>query len=372
MTLTEIELRILRPDLRLRWTEQAPCCLVSTTVVVVRDDQAAEGIAAYDCYGPSPADRVLVEAVRSLAPALLGRDTDEWPAVKARYRVGVVFPFCAAPFSVIDVALHDLVARKTGRALCELFDPAPRHTIPAYASLETMPTVEDYLRVIDRAVSEGLPAVKVHGWGEPGRDVALLAQVREAHADLILMHDAEGVYDRPGALRVARALEDLGGCWLEAPLPDLDLDGYRELRSRVGIPILPAGYAFYDVQQFADALRDPPWSALRADLCSLTGLKELRQVAMLAEAFGLAMEPVSYGHALLQAANLHVMLSCRNVSFFEMPYPPEPWDYGIVDPLRPNDEGCMERPAHPGLGIAVDWERMDALTVHTVVLRHEP
>ena len=56
-----------------------------------------------------------------------------------------------------------------------------------------------------------------------------------------MMHDAEQRYDRHSALRVARELDAMGFAWLEAPLPDQDLEGYAELRRRTGVPILAGG-----------------------------------------------------------------------------------------------------------------------------------
>ena len=56
-----------------------------------------------------------------------------------------------------------------------------------------------------------------------------------------MMLDAEQRYDRRDAYRAAAQLETLGFTWFEAPLLDTDLEGYRDLRRRVNIPILPAG-----------------------------------------------------------------------------------------------------------------------------------
>ena len=44
-----------------------------------------------------------------------------------------------------------------------------------------------------------------------------------------LIYDAEGCFDRATAERMMPALGDLGVRWFEAPLPDLDLEGYRRL-----------------------------------------------------------------------------------------------------------------------------------------------
>ena len=340
----------------LRWTESAPVCSLTTTILRVTDKDGAEGIAGYDSYTPAPSDRSVLETLSSLSPALLGRDTGAREALAHDLRVAVVFPQASAHVAMMDTALWDLEARRAGVPLSHLLGTVRRERIPAYASLTTMPTEDDYLATVAQACEDGLGAVKVHAWGEPVRDIQLLERLRAEHPDLTLMHDAEGVYDRDGALRVGHALEDLGARWFEAPLPDFDLDGYRGLVHRLDVPVLPAGYAMWDPLQFAEALRDPPWSAVRAELTCTLGITALCDIARLAQAFELDLEPVSYGHTLLQAANLQVMLAFDNIRFFELPYPVEPWEYGVVEPIRPGPDGTVALPSGPGLGVELDWE----------------
>ena len=353
----------------LRWTLTAPVCSLTTTILRVVDDDGAEGIAGYDSYTPAPSDRSVLEALRSLAPALIGRDTAAREALAHDLRVAVVFPFSTAPLSLMDIALWDLTARRAGEPLCRLLGPAARERIPAYASLTTMATEEEYLATVARARDDGLGAVKVHAWGEPELDIGLLARLRDEHPDLTLMHDAEGVYDRDGALRVARAVESLAFRWFEAPLPDFDLDGYRDLIRRVRTPILPAGYVMWDPQQIAEALRDPPWSAVRAEVTCTLGITALCRIAELARAAKLDFEPVSYGHTLSQAANLHVMLAYDNVRYFELPYPVEPWEYGVVEPIRPGPDGTVAVPSGPGLGVDLDWDWVEGHAFAKISLR---
>lgn len=340
----------------LRWTESASACHLTTTVLRVVDSDGAEGIAGYDSYTPGPSDRSVLEALRSLAPALIGREATDRAALAHDLRMAVVFPFSTAPLSMMDIALWDLEARRASLPLCRLLDPSARDRIPAYASLTTMDTTAEYLATVARARGDGLTAVKVHAWGEPERDIALLERLRAEHSDLTLMHDAEGVYDRGAALRVARTLEALSFRWFEAPLNDFDLEGYRDLRRQVDLPILPAGYAMWDPLQIADSLRDPPWSAVRSEASSTLGITALCEIADLARSSALDFEPVSYGHTLCQAANLHVMLAFDNVHYFELPYPVEPWEYGVVDPIRPGPDGTVAMPGRPGLGVELDWD----------------
>lgn len=57
---------------------------------------------------------------------------------------------------------------------------------------------------------------------------------------MTFMLDVGGTYDRPEALRVGRAVEELGFEWYEEPLPHYDLEGYRELSRDLDIPVIGA------------------------------------------------------------------------------------------------------------------------------------
>jgi L-alanine-DL-glutamate epimerase-like enolase superfamily enzyme len=366
-TIAELELFTLTSDYHLRWTDHASDKALTTTIIRVTDSDGVVGMAGYDSYLPRSPDFSVLEMVMSLSDAVLGRDVNCRESLLHELCVGVVFPLSPAALSLLDVALWDLTARRSDLPVFKMLG-GMRNSMPAYASLETMTTPEDYLDAVADAQADGLRIVKVHAWGDPVRDIDLVQLLHDTYPDLTLMLDAEGVYDARGALFAARHLEAMGCRWFEAPLPDHDLSGYRDLRHRVEVPILAAGYAMWDPQEFAEALRDPPWSALRSEIGSTLGITYLCKLATLAEAFNMNLEPVSYGHSLHQIASLHVMLAFPNVSYFELPYPMKPWEAGVLNPVRPDASGFVSAPLEVGLGISMDWEFVESKAQRTVRL----
>jgi L-alanine-DL-glutamate epimerase-like enolase superfamily enzyme len=364
------EVIVVDPGTSLRWTERAKSCAVGTTILRLVDSDGVEGIAGSDSSTFGSADRSTLEAVRSMWPWLEGRSIDCREALAKDMRVGVVFPFSTAPLALVDVALWDLAAKHAGLPLWKLLGGA-QEQLPAYASLETMPAEADYVDVVGRAQADGIRAVKLHAFGEPDRDIALFGLLRETYPDLTFMHDAESVYDHREALKVGRALDELDCRWYEAPLPDFDLEGYRDLRRCLNVPVLPAGYAMWDVRQLADALRDPPWDACRSEIIATLGITALCKMMGLARAFDMALEPVTYGHSLLATAGLHMAQAFANVSYFELAYPVEPWEYGVVNPVRPNADGMVRAPDGDGLGVVMDWDAIEAMTSHRISLGPE-
>jgi L-alanine-DL-glutamate epimerase-like enolase superfamily enzyme len=55
-------------------------------------------------------------------------------------------------------------------------------------------------------------------------------------------------------------------------------------------------------------------------------------------------------------------------NFFEQAVPYEPYEYGMKDVLRPDEQGFVHCPTGPGFGVEVDWEAMEAATVHRIAV----
>jgi L-alanine-DL-glutamate epimerase-like enolase superfamily enzyme len=366
-TIRRAEVIVLDPGTDVRWTDRAKSCSVSTTILRLEDGDGVVGLAATDTFTFGRADRSVLEAVRSMWPWLEGRTTDCRQDLATDMRVGVVFPFTPAPIALVDMALWDIAAKNAEVPLWRLLGGA-KAEVPVYASLETMPAEQDYLDVVDQAAAAGIRAVKVHAFGDPDRDIALFTALRGKHPDLTLMHDGEGVYNRQEALRVGAALDELDFHWYEAPLADFDLAGYRDLSRRLRTPILPAGYAMWDVRQLADALRDTPWGSCRAEITSTLGITAMREMMTLAKSYDMNLEPVTYGHALFAAAGLQLMQGHANATYFELAYPNEPWEYGIANPIRPDSNGMVRAHDSHGIGLKLDWEQIDRLASSRITL----
>ena len=76
-------------------------------------------------------------------------------------------------------------------------------------------------------------------------------------------------------------------------------------------------------------------------------------------------EIMSWGYSLVSAANLHLILAHNSCTYFEQSVPCEPYEYGMKDVIRTQPDGCVSAPSGPGLGLEVDWEAMEAATMHS-------
>ena len=89
----------------------------------------------------------------------------------------------------------------------------------------------------------------------------------------------------------------------------------------------------------------------------------MRKSAALCEAFGVKYEPHSYGCTSICAAHFHVMLAMHNCDWVELPVPLHLFEMGMKDVLKPTPDGYADAPTKPGLGVEVDLDAIDKLTV---------
>ena len=366
MKIERVEVRVVGPESRhYTWSDDLPAQHQSNTLLRCYTDSGLEGIAGVWNATSFDYDRYTAESLRHLIPILIGRNPLERDALLHDLRPRV-FPQPPGALAVIDIALWDIAAKAQGLPLYQLLG-GKFDRIHAYASTPMIESVAGYMDLLAELIDEGFGAVKLHTWCVPERDLALAREARRQFPDLGLMLDAENNYDQAAALRVARELETLEFTWLEAPLPDWDLAGYRALTGEVGMPVIPSGNWIQDLSLFSETLQTGAWKRSRTDATILGGITPARQAVALSEAAGMKCELMSWGYTLPSAANLHLMLGCGNCSYYEQPLPYETFEYGMFETIRTQADGYVYAPTAPGVGLAIDWAAMEDATIHKIV-----
>ncbi|UCF96828.1 MAG: mandelate racemase/muconate lactonizing enzyme family protein [Spirochaetaceae bacterium] len=345
---------------RFRFSGEIADRFMTYTIVRITASGGLEGAGGIDSEGIGAFDSTLAEALQPLIDRLIGRSALERNAI-FRELLGV--QTVAQPYgpSLIDIALWDLVAQGAGFPLYQMLGGS-RAKIPSYASSPVFDDPKDYVDYVEKVLDLGYTAVKFHTRGELDWDLAVVQAVDDQFGSrsIRFMLDLEEKYDLERALIMADELSRLEYAWLEAPLPDQDLEGYQRLRARTTVPILCSGNVITDLPAIREAIEMGCWSAVRTDPCVVGGITAASKVMALAEANGLSTELQSYGYPLSQAANLHLMLAYGNCSYFEQPVPVEHFNYAAKSPIFVDAQGHAHAPTAPGLGIEMDWERIEA------------
>ena len=113
-----------------------------------------------------------------------------------------------------------------------------------------------------------------------------------------------------------------------------------------------------DLERFSEAIDRKIWTASRTDMAMMGGITFCKKAIELSENANIDCEIMSWGYTLVSVANLHLMLSSNNCSFYEQPLPYETFEFGMHDVLRTKKDGYMHAPTKPGLGVEINWDQM--------------
>ncbi|MGI9219451.1 MAG: enolase C-terminal domain-like protein [Woeseiaceae bacterium] len=258
----------------------------------------------------------------------------------------------------IDIALWDLAAQRAGLPLHKLLG-ASRDSMESYASLPFYESLPEYIEAVRQYQSLGFKVFKFHVWGSIEEDIELVKTVQQTFvdSDLSFMMDLECMYDFDEALKLGRQMDDGLFVAYEAPVDDELLGQYAELRRRLSIQVIPAGYRDYSSEFIRQGIAAAAWDAGRFDATVVGGISSALELLIIANEADLAIDIQSWGHSLGQTANLHLMLANRRTRFFEAPMPKEAFEFGMLNGDR-LEHGRTVVPDAPGLGIAVSWEQL--------------
>ena len=327
-------------------------------LVRIQTDEGIEGHAFLgNALSPLGGDAQLV--VDRYKPMLVGQDPFDrerfWQSM-AGWAMGPVMRVIGA----IDVALWDLAGKAAGVPIHKLMG-SYRNSVPAYASSIVFENPEEYAEEAVRYKAAGWTAYKIHPPAIPELDIKICEQVRLAVGDdYRVMLDSTWSYDYPAALRVGRAVEEMGYYWYEDPLAYDDLYGYVKLKQNLNIPIMatempstgPNSYAPWIMQQATDYLR--------GDVAIKGGLTSCLKTAHLAEAFQMNYEVHHGGNSLNNVANLHLIMAVRNCEYFEVLLPDEVQKHGLIEDIEVDANGMVHAHTEPGLGARIDFDLIEA------------
>ncbi|MCC6538120.1 MAG: mandelate racemase/muconate lactonizing enzyme family protein [Bryobacterales bacterium] len=317
---------------------------------------------------------IVEKALQWFTPYLTGKDPggieEHWNRnyyELSRYRNG---PVLQTALAAVDIALWDIEAQRLQEPIWRLLGMAAPKPLRVYFShwsqrLEPR-TPQRLAELAAQTRAEGWTCVKwvlPKGGTEAERLRRLVAEVEAVRKgggdDLEIALEMWETFSVRGAIEFAKAVAPFRPLFIEEPT-------WREMPHALGevalhSPVALAGgeglVSRYEFKQLLDARGA---RIVQPDVIHCGGITEIRRIASLAEVYGAEISPHMYYGPVAHVASLHAMAGVRNFLSQE-------WDAGMQQvfgeitrgtfPLV--DKGQVTLSSRPGLGLTMDWERLD-------------
>ncbi len=268
--------------------------------------------------------------------------------------------------SGLDIAMWDILGQATGQPVSRLLGGLYRDRLMAYASILFSEPRDLHDRLV--ALKEnGYRAIKM-GWTGFGRisktyDELLISTARDAVGpDIELFVEAGGSeefwpHGYRWAVETSRMLGAYGIGWFEEALSPDDVEGYALLREHASVPIA-TGEALTRRQSFDPLIDGRAVDIVQPDTTKVGGLSEARRIAWAANDHGIDFVSHGWNTAIGVAADLHLAGALPTGRLVEFQTGSPYIDGLMASPFELDDDGCLLIPSEPGLGIALDAERV--------------
>ena len=303
---------------------------------------------------------------RDLAPALVGQDPLDHAVLldTAFHRFAKLGPEGAltGALAALDIALWDVKGKFLGQPIYKLLGGAWRTSLPFYASIggNGAHNVDEVLRVVEARLKDNPASVKIRFDNDRTRldldisgDIAKAKAVRKLVGDgFPLAFDANNGYSTGGAIRVGRALEELGYWWFEEPVQHYHVKAMGEVAQRLDITV-SAGEQTYTLSGIADLIAAGV-RMVQPDIVKMGGITGLQRCAALAHAHGVELVPHQTQPTIGHMASLHVAASQLHTTKPCEWNDPSSRTHAVFDnPPIPVD-GLFQLPTASGLGLTVN------------------
>ena len=317
MKITSIKSHVLRYELdsELGYSQQYYKHRTAHLVEVETD----EGITGWgECFGPGNialANKFIVEKV--IQPIVIGEDPLNkeyiWHKIYNLLRDSGQKGMPIQALSGVDIALWDILGKKTNMPLYKLVGGKCHDSIPVYGygmmlqkkSVDEL--VEQFKDEAKQIKSKNFKAMKMKVGIGSKDDLKLVQAVRETIGeDFKLMVDANHAYNLNDALYVGRGLDELDVFWFEEPVAPEDYEGYRDLKQKIKTNIA-GGEAEFTKYGWNSLIKNKCIDIAQPEVCGLGGITEYLKVLALAQANFIPVVNHVWGSAVSIAVNLHLL-----------------------------------------------------------------
>lgn len=281
--------------------------------------------------------------------------------------------------SALEHCLWDLIGKALDAPVYDLLGGALRRDIPLYANINrsTEPrTPGGFARKAEAAVADGFDAVKLAPFDampanlDRGSDVRSLIDQGVAAAEAVratigperkLLIDAHSRFTRAEGLALIDRLAPLNLYWLEEVTPAEPIDDLAAI-NRTAPMTTAGGESVRGIAGFYPYIRAGAVDVVMPDVKVCGGILELKKIAALADAAGLAVSPHGPASPVGNIAAAHVAATLPNFTILEYAYGEVPWRAEIVTPAEDIAGGKATLSARRGFGLQLNDRALERLT----------
>ena len=307
-------------------------------------------------------------ALQKLKPRILGLDPFHLGVIKQKVLRSIYYLSNARSYAAIEMACLDIQGKAMNRPVSDLLGGVVRDRVPFIAYLfwrydrpggghdERAEDLADFC--VQLHAELGVQAMKLKaGVMEPLEEARVLELCRERLGDGFgLRIDPNGVWSVATAVRVGQRLEPLNIEYFEDPA--WGLEGNAAVRQKIRIPIATNMYpARFD--DLGPAIRMGAVDIVLTDLHYWEGPRGVKDLVAVCRTFnlGVAMHSgAEFGIEL--AAMLHTAATLPTMTFAGDAHYHFLTDDIIQGGLMKYENGCIRVPTGPGLGVALDEDKM--------------
>ena len=340
-------------------------------VVKLETDEGIHGVGEATLEGKSA---TVEAAVKELARYIVGQDPFaierhfQEMYRRAFYAGGAVL---TSAISGVETALWDIKGKALGVPVYELLGGRARDRIKMYANAwyEQGMSPDEFANAAREMMRVGAKGLKFNPWGRrPGMDfyrlensilnagVDAVAAIRDAVGpDIDLYIDCNGIFNTVGnAVRAGKAVEAYNLGFFEEPVPHENIDAMAYVRSKIDIPVA-TGERLFTIFSFQQLLARGGADIVQPDISHCGGILEARKIAAIADSHYAAFTPHNPNGEVSYAAAVQVAACVPNFLALEH-FPPEPWRFDVCSNPMVVEDGWLEVPDRPGLGVEFDEE----------------
>lgn len=333
---------------------------------------------------------------QTIAPYLIGKDPRNIERHQAHLTGYVGFIGSGAETrgrSAIDLSLWDILGKSVNLPLCDLLGGRVRDSIRAYNTcagysyVQTRPTqgtdnfglnakkgqYEDLQGFLNRAdevahslLEMGITGMKIWPFdyaaersggqyissADLAKALEPFEKIRKAVGDRMdVMAELHGLWNRPMATRIARALEQFDPLWVEDPVIMDHMDVIGEVARSTRAPIA-VGETRGMAADYRHLLELKSLSLVIMDMAWCGGVSEARKIASMAQTYKVPIAFHDCTGPVVLTASTHLALNSPNCFIQEIVRAFYYGWYGdVVTALPPVSDGQITVPDAPGIGI---------------------